>query len=70
MGFTLREISEAVGGYTEGDSTIVVTSVSEPGLASAMDLAFAADEKFADQIKINPVRKSCLVNIHNYLYLS
>ena len=52
MSFTLREISDAVGGYTEGDSTIVVTSVSDPGLASAMDLAFAADEKFADQIKI------------------
>ena len=34
MGFTLKEICEAVGGYTEGDATIIVNSVAEPGLAS------------------------------------
>ena len=34
MGFTLKEICEAVGGYTEGDATITVNSVSEPGLAT------------------------------------
>ena len=69
MGFTLREISEAVGGYTEGDSTIVVTSVSEPGLASAMDLAFAADEKFADQIKNGDAKVAILspgMNFRDY----
>ena len=43
MGFTLKEICEAVGGYTEGDATIIVNSVAEPGLASEIDLAFAAD---------------------------
>ena len=34
MGFTLKEICKAVGGYTEGDATIIVNSVAEPGLAS------------------------------------
>ena len=51
MGFTLKEICEAVGGYTEGDATIIVNCVSEPGLAGEMDLAFAADINYADQIK-------------------
>ena len=51
MGFTLKEICEAVGGYTEGDATIIVNSVAEPGLASEIDLAFAADINFANQIK-------------------
>ena len=51
MVFSLKEICEAVGGYTEGDATIIVNSVSEPGLAGEMDLAFAADINYADQIK-------------------
>ena len=51
MVFSLKEICEAVGGYTEGDATIIVNCVSEPGLAGEMDLAFAADINYADQIK-------------------
>ena len=51
MGFTLKEICEAVGGYTEGDATIIVNSVAEPGVACEIDLAFAADINFANQIK-------------------
>ena len=39
MGFTLKEICEAVGGHTEGDDTITVNSVSEPALATEMDLS-------------------------------
>ena len=60
MGFTLKEICEAVGGYTEGDDTITVNSVSEPGLATEMDLAFAADPKFADQIKFGDAKVAIL----------
>tara|TARA_B100001079_G_scaffold170602_1_gene146368 strand:- start:265 stop:1359 length:1095 start_codon:yes stop_codon:yes gene_type:complete len=60
MGFTLKEICEAVGGYTEGDANITVNSVSEPGLATEMDLAFAADPKFADQIKYGDAKVAIL----------
>ena len=60
MGFTLKEICEAVGGYTEGDATIIVNSVAEPGLATEMDLAFAADPKFADQIKYGDAKVAIL----------
>ena len=60
MGFTLREICEAVGGYTEGDATIIVNSVSEPGLATEMDLAFAADSRYADKIKYGDAKVAIL----------
>ena len=66
MGFTLKEICEAVGGYTEGDATIIVNSVTEPGLASEIDLAFAADINFADQIKDGASKVAILSPGMNY----
>ena len=66
MGFSLKEICEAVGGYTEGDATIIVNSVSEPGLASETDLAFATDINFADQIKDGACKVAILSPGMNY----
>ena len=47
---TLSQIAEATGLTLEGDGSVEVTGVAEPGAAGPSDLALAMDKKFAEPL--------------------
>ncbi|WP_022703786.1 UDP-3-O-(3-hydroxymyristoyl)glucosamine N-acyltransferase [Pseudorhodobacter ferrugineus] len=50
MGYTIAEISVALGAQAAGDLTVVIEAASEPASAGPADLALAMDPKYADGI--------------------
>lgn len=47
-GFTISEISQALGARCEGDASLVITRATEPSAAGEGDLALAMDPKYED----------------------
>ncbi len=50
MGYTIAEISVALGAQAAGDLSVVIEAASEPASAGPADLALAMDPKYADGI--------------------
>lgn len=50
MGYTIAEISVALGAQAAGDLSVVIEAASEPASAGPTDLALAMDPKYADGI--------------------
>jgi len=50
MGYTIAEISVALGAQAAGDLSVVIETASEPASAGPADLALAMDPKYADGI--------------------
>jgi UDP-3-O-[3-hydroxymyristoyl] glucosamine N-acyltransferase len=50
MGYTIKQIAEALGADVFGNADLVVDGVSEPADATATHLAMAMKPKFAEDI--------------------
>ncbi|WP_300581805.1 UDP-3-O-(3-hydroxymyristoyl)glucosamine N-acyltransferase [Marivita sp.] len=60
MPYTIAEIATALGIRAEGDTTLTVSAVAEPGSARASDLALAMKPEFADQLSQGGARVAML----------
>lgn len=50
-GFTVGQIAEALGAEAVGDLSLQISSVNEPGLAKAGELALAMEKSYADALE-------------------
>jgi UDP-3-O-[3-hydroxymyristoyl] glucosamine N-acyltransferase len=50
-GYTIKQISDALGAKAAGDLSFVVTSVNEPQKATPDELALAMEERYADAVQ-------------------
>ena len=60
MGYTVRQISQALGASFEGDPEIVVTGVSEPVSSCSEDIALAITHDYAEKLKDGSARVAIL----------
>ena len=60
MGYTVRQISQALGASFEGDPEIVVTGVSEPESSCSEDIALAITHDYAEKLKDGSARVAIL----------
>ena len=60
MGYTVRQISQALGASFEGDAEIVVTGVSEPVSSGSADIALAMTHDYAEKLKDGSARVAIL----------
>ncbi len=62
MGYTVRQIAEALGATVLGDGTVVVEGVAEPAAATFADLALAMDPKYSDGLASGSARAAIVWN--------
>ena len=60
MGYTVRQISQALGASFEGDADIVVSGASEPAYCGSEDIALAMTYDYAEKLKDGSARVAIL----------